>query len=472
MKHLYLTFAFLAIAGSAVAQTSEPQIYDIFQANQISGNGEWMIGRSNSWVDPDDGYHYKESSIINVKTGELYGTGDLFTLTPFSRAISSKGIAIQSTYDVNTNGMDVPYLIVPGQEPIQLLELYKTGPYARHDCYAVAINDDATMFLGYYEQFPIQYPFICNINSDYSIGEPEYLPLPSKDIFGDDYFYVELTAMSDDGNTIAGMVVSVIESGAVKTLPIVYKRTSNGGWTFSYPVEKMIDFTNPDACISFYDPQSPQVALSPDGKLFACTQAIETNLNNFDIYKVWTVDLTTGEINIIQSENPDIVATRILNDGTVIGTFFATINVSYVWKPGYKDFVDFITYVDGLNPEYGTWMKDNLMQTVIDVDNDGQQFEVEMPVTGQVFVSDDMSTFCAGFMTYEYDEWYNNKLWSYVFTDFKTSGITAAEVVKVENNDVYNLQGLKVASNASAEEINNLPAGIYIINGKKVAIRK
>jgi hypothetical protein len=37
-----------------------------------------------------------------------------------------------------------------------------------------------------------------------------------------------------------------------------------------------------------------------------------------------------------------------------------------------------------------------------------------------------------------------------------------------ENSDVYNLQGMRIRTNANDEQIRELPAGIYIINGKKV----
>lgn len=37
--------------------------------------------------------------------------------------------------------------------------------------------------------------------------------------------------------------------------------------------------------------------------------------------------------------------------------------------------------------------------------------------------------------------------------------------------EVYNLQGIRVLRNASADDVRNLPAGIYIVNGKKVVIK-
>ena len=53
----------------------------------------------------------------------------------------------------------------------------------------------------------------------------------------------------------------------------------------------------------------------------------------------------------------------------------------------------------------------------------------------------------------------------------KTNAIE--EVVEVEtlNNNVYNLQGILVVKNATESQINALPAGLYIINCKKVAVK-
>lgn len=50
------------------------------------------------------------------------------------------------------------------------------------------------------------------------------------------------------------------------------------------------------------------------------------------------------------------------------------------------------------------------------------------------------------------------------------SDIRAGETTAARN--VYNMQGVKVADNADNAAISNLPAGIYIIDGKKIVIRK
>ena len=56
----------------------------------------------------------------------------------------------------------------------------------------------------------------------------------------------------------------------------------------------------------------------------------------------------------------------------------------------------------------------------------------------------------------------------------KYDDFTAVENINIENaynGNVYNMQGILVIKNANAEQINTLPAGLYIVNGKKV-IRK
>lgn len=52
-----------------------------------------------------------------------------------------------------------------------------------------------------------------------------------------------------------------------------------------------------------------------------------------------------------------------------------------------------------------------------------------------------------------------------------STGIESIVTDGNQNADVYNLQGIKVMRQASADDLNALPAGIYIINGRKVAVK-
>lgn len=467
-KKLLLIFA-SGITLAAAAQTDQPRIFEKFHCLQLSGNGEWMLGRSNTWYNVEDNAYYGETSLCNVNTGEIYGLDDYFTLTPYSRPISSKGVAILSTYSEDSRGYEVPYLIIPGKEPMALMQFFEEGPYKGKECYACAITDDASSFLAYYEAYPVQYPFICTLSDDYTVGTPDFLPLPEKDIFGGTPYSVQLSCISDDARTVAGMEWTQIEKVGLMCYPIIYTKNDDGQWTYSYPLNDLYDINDPEKCPNFYE---SQVALSPDGHRFACTQEIPSRVSNFPDYAVWTVNLLDGKYNKIVSENPDIVATRILDDGTVIGTFFATIKISYVYKPGATDFVDFVEYAQSVKPDYGKWMEDNLMVRVQDYDENGILVTKTMPDTGQVFVSDDFSVFASGFQTSGYDEYYNPERWSYAFTDFRQSGITRMNTDKVKAKaDVYNIQGLKVSETDEEGNAENLSKGIYIINGKKIIIK-
>ena len=63
------------------------------------------------------------------------------------------------------------------------------------------------------------------------------------------------------------------------------------------------------------------------------------------------------------------------------------------------------------------------------------------------------------------DEW---KYFSYIEA---TTGITNNVYNKTELVDVYTIDGIKRLSKASKEEMNTLPKGVYIVNGKKLVIK-
>lgn len=472
MKKKILTILALGTGLLVMAQGENPEVIEKFNCHNMSANGEWMIGRSKTWEDPDDGTFYDETSICNAKTGEIFGFADLFSITPVSRNISSKGIAIVSTWPPETNGFEVPFILVPGEEPIMLFELHNRPPYKSRECYAVAISDDASTFLGYYEEYPKQFPFLCTINEDLTIGEPEFFPLPEKDIFGLAPYSVELTCMSEDCNTVAGLVAC---KNATVVYPIIYTRDENGEWTYNCPTADLYDPANPASFPSFYyQPGVGQVALSSDGTKFAATQAIPGEVDNFDIYKIWVFDLENDTYSIIESENPDIVATGILNDGTVYGTFFATINISYIKTPGMTDFIDFAEYIIQVDPTAKEWIDENLMITVNDVTTSGEVVELIMPDTGQVFVSNDLSVIAAGKN--------GGDVYSYVFSDLPPleegdgEGDGDASVSELEKNlegvyKVYNLTGVNVLTTSEPSQLKKLAKGIYIVNGKKYVIK-
>jgi len=66
----------------------------------------------------------------------------------------------------------------------------------------------------------------------------------------------------------------------------------------------------------------------------------------------------------------------------------------------------------------------------------------------------------------------NADVWKAFFLiEGTTTGIINNIYNKTENVDVYTIDGIKRLSKASVNEINALPKGIYIINGKKIIIK-
>ena len=51
------------------------------------------------------------------------------------------------------------------------------------------------------------------------------------------------------------------------------------------------------------------------------------------------------------------------------------------------------------------------------------------------------------------------------------SGVENVISDKASTGDVYNMQGICVKRGASVEDLNSLPTGIYIINGKKIVVK-
>ena len=57
-----------------------------------------------------------------------------------------------------------------------------------------------------------------------------------------------------------------------------------------------------------------------------------------------------------------------------------------------------------------------------------------------------------------------------IYTE-KSSGVEAVAPVENGRTVVFNLHGIKVLDTDNKAEVYDLPAGIYIVNGKKIAVK-
>lgn len=163
-------------------------------------------------------------------------------------------------------------------------------------------------------------------------------------------------------------------------------------------------------------------------------------------------------INLPQYYSP--YPSQILPDGTLIAaTGMQETPTCFILTPGSKDLITFYDYIRPEYPEAVEWMELNFIGG-----------------TGLISMSADQSVIVSGLTPgnisdYDFDtsDYYYS---SYIFKP--GSDIGGVESIVASQNDgvyrVYNLQGVKMLETKDPAEINTLPKGIYIVNGKKIAL--
>lgn len=222
------------------------------------------------------------------------------------------------------------------------------------------------------------------------------------------------------------------------------------------------------------------IAMDPSGKLLSQTRLttyVNSQLQPIKYNTPVIFNLEEDTWKILGDDFTEMEVNQILSDGTLIATTPAvsssspdiTPQHSYVMTPDGEEFIPIEDYLSNVNPEYAEWMHEYLFHKVPVASGDNGIVYKEMTVTGLVSVSDDFSSLCAGV-----DGWAWNledgMYFSYVLDIYK-AGIedVISENFNNGNKGVFNLQGIKVLDSYE-NALNKLPKGIYIINGKKVAI--
>ena len=191
-------------------------------------------------------------------------------------------------------------------------------------------------------------------------------------------------------------------------------------------------------------------------------------------------NLEDGSYQIYGGDFEELELNQILPDNTLIAASpkpgptspDLTPKHSYVCAPGSTIFVPIEDYIREANPTYYDWYKEYLFHKIpVGYEEDGSLYEKEMTVTGLVAVSDDFSALSGGV-----DSWSWNlesgSYFTYFFNNLKSPNASIDKIESVNSSSikVFNLQGVKIMEADSAERLNTLPKGIYIINGKKTLI--
>lgn len=199
------------------------------------------------------------------------------------------------------------------------------------------------------------------------------------------------------------------------------------------------------------------LALNPQGTKLLATSTVATATGD-DNLVIYEFDLANNTNRKLESKYYNIYPRQILSDGTIIGeTGMISVSQSYIWLPDQPDFMTIYDYFTQTNPSFAEWMEKTIPTA-----------------SGMVEASDDLTVFSGGIVFLHLAvEPAEDIIWqSYIFTDALTfAGVDEIAAEQPGSYDapkaIYNLQGVKM----NAASVNDLPKGLYIIDGKKVMVK-
>ena len=201
-------------------------------------------------------------------------------------------------------------------------------------------------------------------------------------------------------------------------------------------------------------------AMDPQGAFFASSAVGYNDEGTNAPSHVMIFNTQTGEYTSLDSQYSELKIHQILSDGTVLaytGLFTYEVLKGYILLPGATDFIPFADYLYTVNEGYAKWLDDTFPK--------GE---------GIISASDDLSVVAGGvdiLAALDENMFPNSIMLTYVFPVMKSSGVESIEIPEEDGSyKVYNLMGVKVLETKEKSEINNLGKGIYVVNGKKIAI--
>lgn len=191
-------------------------------------------------------------------------------------------------------------------------------------------------------------------------------------------------------------------------------------------------------------------------------------------------NLEDDTYQIYGGDYEEMEVSQILPDGTLIGftpkpgptSPDLTPQHSYVCPPGNKEFVTIENYIKNSNPKYYQWYEEYLYHEVpIGYDESSKLIYKELTISGIIAVNDDFTALSAGVDGWSWDD-YNGQYFTYIFNNLTSpdAGVKSIDINSDASFNVYNLQGVKILETQDVKNIEALPTGIYIINGKKILI--
>lgn len=515
MKKFILLVAGIILPLLGIAQTMPEHVsYEKgVYALKMSPNGTWYGSLAGN------------ASLHNTATGEIYvypdcllGLGNAVTDTGIAVGDSGDGPAILYNGDIivpealqqfwfaqlnaitpdatrlvgivnNTKRNGVSYVgFVADVNPDLSLSNVTMLPYPEKDLFgsapqfvtAVWISDDGKTILGQVLDWRgyFGYPIVYKENTQ---GEWSY-SLPSENLFNPTGIDIPVNPWLNEPNFpepedyMSGLMLQAYQmkyqqfiEGVIREQPIpeeymteeqfaAYEKAVNDYNDWYYSSEQRINdyirifdqvlSTSPTFSLN-------EMTLHPSGEYFMTSGGVVDDNGELvgAIYQFSDKEV----MQVLKGPNGALYPSQILEDGTLIASLpMMEVPTSYIMLPGTTEFVSIPDYLEKDYPEISAWIKQNFPGG-----------------SGLVSMSHDKTVISGALIPGQLASYDENT--DFYYSTYIINGLTAGveQIASLPEDGVYkvfNLQGVKVLETKDISEVRNLAKGIYIVNGKKVAI--
>ena len=215
------------------------------------------------------------------------------------------------------------------------------------------------------------------------------------------------------------------------------------------------------------------MAITPDGtRLYTQKEGMpESGANTEPVsYHVYCFNTETNEYGPISKDVDNLLVNQALDDGTVLAMSAPVAFIpytAYIHQEGQDGFSLFTDFLQENYPQYYPWVEDTFMLNGIIGYDEDRPIYGDYIVTGLIAVSPDFSVIVGGYAPGQ------TGILSYLFTDKTIEDDGVDEILAGTEDEVinvYNLSGIRVLHTSDRSALQNLPKGIYIVNGKKVVL--
>lgn len=217
------------------------------------------------------------------------------------------------------------------------------------------------------------------------------------------------------------------------------------------------------------------MCLSKDGKWLSASASVDNLSDPENIithYVPYLINLETFEATKIGVDNENLIPHQVFEDGRVlmstqVGGLIPAC--SSIYLPEQKALVNILDYIDEASAE---WIRNNFTTDIpVGVNPNGGYEYRTVTISGLMAASEDFSVISSGIDGYAFDL---DDYLTFILKDVSFAGVDRVMSGPQPVDGiyrVYNLQGVNVMSTRDASQLNSLPKGIYVVNGKKTVIR-